>query len=145
MQAQPYYCENCNSGFNTETLPPQTVHYEELMHKIQHIYKDYVAPFVLEPADTTVIIPKERIMKAVAGTATSFGRIRHAEQNVDIVRQMVAADLLDLDLDTGVPPAGVPAADSQESPLTFVELGAGVNLCDRLEVLLLYRLFNDCS
>ena len=69
MQSQPYYCEDCNTGFNTDTLPLQAVDCEKLLKKIQQLYRDDVAPFVAEPAETSINIPKDRIMQAVAGTA----------------------------------------------------------------------------
>jgi hypothetical protein len=53
-------------------------------------------------------------MQAVAGVATSFGRLRHAEQDVNIVEQMMAAKLLEVEQQQYL-----------STPFTFVELGAG--------------------
>lgn len=127
MKSQPFYCENCNSGFNTDTLPLREVDCEELVKKIRRIYSDDVAPFVSEPAETTVTIPSDKIIQAVAGSATSFQRVRHARQNVDIVRQMVAANLLVLDEPSC---RSSPGNSDYDAPLTYVELGAGLSVFD---------------
>jgi hypothetical protein len=117
MQSQPYYCENCNSGFNIDSISSScelSIDCDDLVKKIHRIYNERVAPFVHEPAKPTDVIPKEKIMQAVAGVATSFGRLRHAEQDVNIVEQMMAAKLLEVEQQQYL-----------STPFTFVELGAG--------------------
>mmetsp|Transcript_13387 Transcript_13387/g.20132 ORF Transcript_13387/g.20132 Transcript_13387/m.20132 type:complete len:391 (+) Transcript_13387:36-1208(+) len=115
MEKQPYFCKDCNTGYNVKCASPSPVNVDDLVRKVRNCYHTKVQPEMQEPTSQgTVSVPEADIMEAVGGTSTAFAKIRHARQNVCIVREMTAEGLISTD-----------PHPSERRPTAYVELGAG--------------------
>ena len=124
MESQPYFCRDCNSGNNVDSHSAKAVDYDKLVVKIKQIYSDVVKESLEEPIFSSKYIPEKSISRAVGGDAQSFSRLRHVEQNVEIVRQMAEENLLFVKSDGDMQVSN--SHDTSKVPeLTHVELGAG--------------------
>jgi hypothetical protein len=64
----------------------------------------------------------QKIVEVVAGGQTAFNRVRHAQQDANIVRQMIYHGLLSFDDSNGTNGSGSVNRDAETA---YVELGAG--------------------
>jgi tRNA:m4X modification enzyme len=127
LHQQPYYCKDCNSGSNLPTIDSDTeVDVEVLVNKVRSCYGNVVKERVQEPSedsDLTLLVSEEEIVRTLSGTATAFEKLRHAQQDVRISREMESEGLL-----YSRRSAPDHEASDQCTVTTYVELGAGKGL-----------------
>lgn len=135
----PYYRENCNGGKSQDEITSSIcqpcgdsssiaqqedgeVDLDVLLHKINQIYDEIRSEIPSSPnahhtlqASMTAI--DEAIRSHIGKEQSSFSQLRHVEQDIMIVREMVAADLL-------LPPS----MTATSNKATYLEFGAGKGL-----------------
>jgi tRNA:m4X modification enzyme len=92
------------------------VNSEILLDKIRNIYHSLVLPHLKDPYSVDIGEYRDKIIDIVAGKATAFEKIRHAEQDICIVQQMIGSGL--------VPNCTIDISKGNSS-CTLVEMGAG--------------------
>ena len=99
LHQKPYYCKDCNTGTNEPmTLEAlEEVNVDQLVDKIRACFHNQVDKGIQEPTPDNHCSPyisEEDIVFTLSGCATSFDKVRHAQQNVRIAREMESSGLL---------------------------------------------------
>lgn len=111
LRSQGYYCQDCNSGRNTHSSTDSTVDDMDLVTKIENTYyriRDELQFYDASHQHHFTAEQRQLVLDTVTGTAQSFAKRRHGEQDLCIMNEMVSRDLLSVSTED-----------------IFVEFGAG--------------------
>jgi hypothetical protein len=127
-----YYCKDCNTGQNPveDCSSSSVIDPDELLKKVEALYemiKDDIRP-MKEEEMKGIILPEDSIVKNLSGDKSSYLKVRHAYQDVLLVKNMMLADLLSVTAPTDTNPTSTDDDDQQNVTTTFIELGAGKGL-----------------
>jgi tRNA:m4X modification enzyme len=133
LEAQPYYCQNCNSGHaksSPTVLENRIVDSSILIAKIRKCYNDYVVNQICEYSEGQMQSVKaneveRRVLQEVANDQSSFEKLRHAKQDVCIVNQMIVHNLLEVDVSDGITCDDENDSLKPSEKVSYIELGAG--------------------
>ncbi len=100
ISALPYYCENCNGGTNVnsdETVEIE-VNLDELLQKVERAYNSIVGfiPEKVKSFERTKEVQDihSKIREAIGKDQSAFKQIRHIEQDIALVDQLMDENLL---------------------------------------------------
>ena len=151
-----YYCKDCNTGSNTEvftdgSLVDTTSHVvdpDALLQKVENLYTSIqqdIHPIETE-ALNAILLSEDRMVKDLSGNKSSYTKVRHAYQDILLIKNMILAELLTVTSEVTnsstsstvatTTSASIPTSSSSslhstavsDNTTTFIELGAGKGL-----------------
>lgn len=131
LENLPYYCHGCNGGPAEVLETGAKVDCAALLAKVEAAYAliQFDCPAAVEGLEAL----NERIRSSLCGEQTAFARVRHVEQDIAIVQQLIGHGLLPLPLPLPLPspPSSTSSpslSSSSSSGCCYVEYGAGKGL-----------------